>query len=67
MSVGQWAGILLLTCIPVVGLATLIFNSLSKKEGNKRNFSRAALCIRITFDIIATLMVVNGFLPTWNT
>ncbi|MCQ2384694.1 MAG: hypothetical protein MJZ96_07445 [Paludibacteraceae bacterium] len=66
MTVGQWAALLMLCIIPLVGMVVLIVNIAIKKEGTRRNFSIAALLIRITIDIILALMYFNGLVPHFD-
>lgn len=53
VTTGQWVSIFFLTLIPVVGLMTLANLAISKHEGSKKNFGKAAFCFRIAFDLIA--------------
>ncbi|MDO4190761.1 MAG: hypothetical protein Q4D14_03615 [Bacteroidales bacterium] len=61
VSMGQWAGIFFILLLPFIGLGYCIIESLSKKEGSRRNFARTMLCFRITIDIILALLYFNGF------
>lgn len=53
LSMGQFLGMMLLTCIPVVGLILLLVWAFSGSSNeNKKNFARAELIMAIIFTVL---------------
>jgi hypothetical protein len=61
LTMGQWIGIMILMCIPIVGLVYLIVTALKDKNYTKRMFARASLVLTLIGVIVVfALSVVLG-------
>lgn len=53
LSMGQFLGMMLLTCIPIVGFILLLVWAFSGSSNeNKKNYARAALIMAIIFTVL---------------
>lgn len=55
MSLGQWVGTIILTCIPCVGLILMIVWAVSAENETKKTWARAQL-------IVSAIMIVLVFI-----
>ena len=63
MSTGKWLWSLFLIEIPIVGLITLIIWAFGDSSDARRNFSRAALILRL---IVVVLSIIISIVLSWR-